>query len=342
MHIKVLSLFPHYIKGPLGESILRRAIEKNILHIEHYDIRDFSNQKDRRVDDRPYGGGPGMVMQPDVVCSALRAVKTDVSKVVYLSPQGTPLTASLARQLSSEKSLILLCGHYEGIDQRAIDTEVDLEVSIGDYVLTNGCLAALVLIDAISRFIPGVLGDELASSQDSFEETLLDCPHYTKPLEFEGKKVPEVLLSGDHEKVKRFRTNAAVEKTVHKRPDLFTSAIQNSGQGESSFFCKNVYFPTVQFEKNVSFYEKILGMKAQKKSFIASFSLKDSSLHFFASDEQIKTQLIEIFVSPEQFLFIWHKVKICCRKNCTDLSSWTEKTLFLSDPDGRVLKICTV
>jgi tRNA (guanine37-N1)-methyltransferase len=220
MKLDVLSLFPGYFKGPLDESIIKRAQEKGILEINLVDIRDYSKGRHKQVDDRPYGGGPGMVLMPEPVVKAIRDCKSSVSKTIYLSPQGKQLSAALAEQLSKEEHLILLCGHYEGIDQRALDAEVDLEISIGDYVLTNGCLPALVLIDAFARFIPGVLGHEESASQDSFEAEVLDCPHYTRPQEFEGKSVPEILLSGHHEKIEEWRKRTAYEQTLKKRPDL--------------------------------------------------------------------------------------------------------------------------
>lgn len=220
MKIDILSLFSGYFEGPLTESILKRAIDKGLIEINHVDIRDFCTDKHRQVDDRPYGGGPGMVLMPEPTTKAIKACKTSESKTIYLSPQGKPLTSKLAKDLSNEKHLILLCGHYEGIDERVIESEVDLEVSIGDYVLTNGCLAAIVLIDALSRFVPGVLGHENSNDQDSFENDLLDCPHYTRPQVFDGRSVPEVLLSGNHKEINRWREKAAYKQTLHKRPDL--------------------------------------------------------------------------------------------------------------------------
>ncbi len=224
MDIDILCLFPEYFTGPLDVSMIKRAKEKGVINIDIIDIRSFSQERFKKVDDRPYGGGPGMVMMADPVARAIRSRKRPESKTIYLSPQGAPLTANKCRELAKEKHLILLSGHYEGIDQRVIESDVDEEISIGDYVLTNGSLAALVLIDATSRFVPGVLGDDEANLYDSFEESLhglLDWPHYTRPEEFEGVKVPEVLLSGDHAKVARWRLKAAEEKTQKIRPDLW-------------------------------------------------------------------------------------------------------------------------
>ncbi|MEC7839285.1 MAG: tRNA (guanosine(37)-N1)-methyltransferase TrmD [Chlamydiota bacterium] len=220
LRIDILSLFPDYFKGPFDESIIKRAKDNGIIDINLVDIRDFADNKHNRVDDRPYGGGPGMVLMPEPVSKAIRSVKTQEAKVVYLSPQGKPLTAKVARELSTCQHLVLLCGHYEGIDQRVIDSDVDEEISIGDYVLTNGCLPAIVVVDALVRFIPEVLGHEDAASEDSFENGLLDCPHYTRPVEFEGVEVPQVLRSGDHKKIEEWRYNQALSKTKRVRPDI--------------------------------------------------------------------------------------------------------------------------
>ena len=214
MRIDILSLFPGYFKGPFDESIIKIARNKGIVDIRLIDIRDFAKNKHRKVDDRPYGGGPGMVLMPQPVVSAIRSVKTEESHVVYLSPQGTLLTAAKSREIAQKhKHLILLCGHYEGIDERIIESEVDEEISIGPYVLTNGCLAAIVLTDAMIRFIPGVLGHEQSAAEDSFENGRLDFPHYTRPEEFEGLKVPNVLVSGNHKKIEEWREQRAKEKT---------------------------------------------------------------------------------------------------------------------------------
>lgn len=221
--IDVLSLFPGYFKGPFDESILKQAQKKGILEILHTDIREFAENKHRRVDDRPYGGGPGMVLMPDPVSKAIRHVKSPDAKVIYMSPQGHPLTAKKCRELAECPHLVVLCGHYEGVDQRVLENEIDEEISIGDYVLTNGCIAAIVLVDAVARFIPGVIGHEDATKEESFEQGLqgiFDCPHYTRPEVFEGKQVPEVLLGGNHKKIAEWRRDAALKKTERIRPDL--------------------------------------------------------------------------------------------------------------------------
>lgn len=225
MLIDILSLFPGYFTGPFNESMVKRAIEKGLVEIRLTNLRDFTTDRHCRADDRPYGGGPGMVMMPQPVVDAVRHVRRPGCCVIYMSPQGRKLTADKARSLAREKHLILLCGHYEGIDQRALDLEVDEEISIGDYVLTNGCIAAIVLVDALIRFIPGVLGHALAAEEDSFENGRLDCPHYTRPEVFEGSCVPPVLLSGNHQEIALWRQEQALKKTKEIRPDLMDGSI---------------------------------------------------------------------------------------------------------------------
>ncbi len=224
MRIDIVSLFPDYFRGPFDESMIARARRQQILDIRIVDLRQYGLGKHRRVDDRAYGGGPGMVLMAEPVAQALREVKAQSEKktqrTLYLSPQGAPLKASKCRELASVDHLILLCGHYEGIDQRVLDAEVDEEISIGDYVLTNGCLPAIVLVDAVARFIPGVIGHSEAANEDSFEQDLLDCPHYTRPEVFEGVAVPQVLLNGNHAAIAHWRHEQAVAKTRCCRPDL--------------------------------------------------------------------------------------------------------------------------
>jgi tRNA (guanine37-N1)-methyltransferase len=231
MKIDILSLFPDYFRGPFDESIIGQARKSGLVEINLINIRDYADNKHRRVDDRVYGGGPGMVLMPGPVVEAVREAKTKDAKVneevrvIYLSPQGKTLTAKRCRELAAYPHLVLLAGHYEGIDERAIESVVDEEISIGDYVLSNGCIAAIVLVDAVLRFVPGVIGHEQSACQDSFEtgadgKTMLDCPHYTRPEEFEGKRVPDVLLSGNHEKIAKWRREKALEKTKKVRPDL--------------------------------------------------------------------------------------------------------------------------
>lgn len=220
MRIDLLTPFPGMCDSILGSSILKRAREAGHATITPRNLRDWTRDRHRTTDDTPYGGGPGMVMKIEPISEALQELRTPDSRVLLLSPQGRPFTQKLAIELSSEKHLIFVCGHYEGIDQRVADHLVDGEISIGDYVLTNGVLAALVVVDAVVRLLPGVLGDENSAPQDSFFHGLLDTPHYTKPPEFHGWAVPEVLLSGNHEAIRRWREEQALERTARLRPDL--------------------------------------------------------------------------------------------------------------------------
>lgn len=220
MEIEILSLFPEYFRGPFDVSMLKRATIAGHLEIRHTDIREFAENKHSRVDDRPFGGGPGMVLCPGPVARAIRSVKKANSHVVYLSPQGSLLTAAKSQELAKHEHLILLCGHYEGVDERVLQTEIDEEISIGDYVLTNGCAAAIVLVDALARFIPGVIGHPDAVQEDSFQEGIFDSPHYTRPEIFEGMEVPAVLLQGNHAEIRKWRKAEALKKTRRVRPDL--------------------------------------------------------------------------------------------------------------------------
>lgn len=220
MEIDILSLFPDYFTSPLQATILGRAIKQGALSIRSRDIREFGLGKWKQVDDAPYSG-EGMLLMAEPVVQAIRSVKREKSKVVYLSPQGQLLSAKKSRELSLCPHLILLCGHYEGIDERALASEVDEEISIGDYVLTNGCAAALVLVDALARFIPGVLGNQESAECDSLENGLLEGPHYTRPRVFEGVQVPEILFCGDHQRIANWRKKVSLERTRERRPDLY-------------------------------------------------------------------------------------------------------------------------
>ena len=218
MKFDVLTLFSEMFEA-LDESIIGKAKEKGLIEINLINIRDFSKDKHKKVDDTPYGGGAGMVIKPDVVYDAYSSVKEDNAKVIYLSPQGQALNQEKVKKLSKENHLILLCGHYEGIDQRVLDEIVDEEISIGDYVLTGGELPAMVLIDAVSRYVEGVLSED-STKEESFSSSLLEYPQYTRPEEFRGKKVPEVLISGHHENIRKWREQKSLEVTKQKRPDL--------------------------------------------------------------------------------------------------------------------------
>lgn len=218
MKFDVLTLFPDMFSS-LGESIIGRARENKLIEINLINIRDFSKDKHKKVDDTPYGGGAGMVIRPDVVYDAYNSIENKDAKVIYMSPKGKVLNQEKVKQLSNQKHLIIICGHYEGIDQRVLDDIVDEEISIGDYVLTGGELPAMVLIDSVSRYVKGVLNDE-STSEESFSNNLLEYPQYTRPEEFRGKKVPEVLISGHHENIKKWREEKSMEITRNNRPDL--------------------------------------------------------------------------------------------------------------------------
>ena len=220
MKFDVLTLFPEMFE-PMKQSVIGRAIEKGLLEINLINIRDFSKDKHKKVDDTVYGGGAGMLIKPDVVYDAFKSVKSEKSKVVYLSPQGKKLCQSKVEELAKQEHLILLCGHYEGIDQRVIDKIVDEEISIGDYVLTGGEIPAMVLIDSVSRYIDGVITGESISEESFSGSGLLEYPQYTRPEEFEGMKVPEVLQSGHHENINKWRRKESIRITYQKRPDLF-------------------------------------------------------------------------------------------------------------------------
>lgn len=221
MRIDILTLFPEMFDA-LKSSILGKAQEKNLLEINVINIRDFSKDKHKKVDDYPYSGGSGMVMTPQPLYDAIMSVKTDDSLVIYLSPKGTPLKQDKVIKLSKEKHLILICGHYEGIDERIITLLVNDQISIGDYVLTGGELPAMVLVDAVSRYITGVLGNQNSTDDESFTNNLLEYPQYTRPRNFMGLEVPEVLLSGNHKEIEKWKMEMRISETKRLRPDLLT------------------------------------------------------------------------------------------------------------------------
>lgn len=224
MRFDVITLFPEMVEGPARLSIVGRAQQQGKMTLQLHQLRDYATDKHRTVDDSPYGGGAGMVMrcEPIFACvEAVQAMAPKADKVIYLSPAGTKLDQAKARELSGCQRLILLCGHYEGVDERVREQLVDEEISIGDYVLSNGALAALVLIDAVTRLIPGVLGNEESSQHDSFSDDRLEGAQYTRPLEFRGWRVPEILLSGNHAKIAEWRAEQSDERTQKRRPDLW-------------------------------------------------------------------------------------------------------------------------
>lgn len=221
MIIQILSLFPEMFSGPFQNSILKRAQEQKIIEFRFINFRDFTLDKHRMVDDIPYGGGSGMVLKPEPIYRSLQFAKETKPdpKVILLTPQGETFKQQTARKLAAEEHLVMICGHYEGFDER-IRSFVDIELSIGDYVLTGGELAAMVISDAVARLLPGVLGSEESAIRDSFSENLLDYPQYTRPVEFEGLQVPEILLSGHHAKIEAWRRQQALIRTAKRRPDL--------------------------------------------------------------------------------------------------------------------------
>lgn len=221
MRIDILTLFPEIALAPLDESIIRRARDAGIVEVRAHQLRDWTGDKHRKTDDYLCGGGQGMLLKPEPIFAAVEELREPATRVVLMTPQGRPFRQQLARELAADAHLLILCGHYEGVDQRVIDSLVDLELSLGDYILTNGALAAAVVCDAIIRLLPGALGDERSPVDESFGESgLLEAPAYTKPVEFRGMKVPEVLLGGHHAKIAEWKHQQALARTRANRPDL--------------------------------------------------------------------------------------------------------------------------
>lgn len=220
MKIDIVTIFPEMCRAPLGESIMGRAQEKGLLQLAVHDLRQWSTDKHRRVDDVPYGGGQGMVMTCPPLFAAVEALRTENSRVVLMTPQGPRLDQAIVHSFTAFPHLIVLCGHYEGIDHRVVEAVVDDEISIGDFILTNGAIAANIFVDAIVRLLPGVLGDERSAVEDSFSEGLIEAPCYTRPEDFRGLRVPEVLLSGHHAKIAAWKKSEGHRRTAQNRPDL--------------------------------------------------------------------------------------------------------------------------
>jgi tRNA (guanine37-N1)-methyltransferase len=220
MEIDILTLFPRIFEGPLDESILKRARDRELVRVRVHNLRDFTHDKHRVVDDKPYGGAPGMLMKPEPIFEAVEKLRRADTCVVLMTPQGTPFTQQRAQEFAKKPHLLIICGHYEGVDERVREALVHEEVSIGDYVLTNGALAAAVVVDAVVRLVPGVLGDEQSAEDDSFAGGLLEGPQYTRPPEFRGLRVPDVLVSGDHGAIAKWRAEQARKRTKERRPDL--------------------------------------------------------------------------------------------------------------------------
>ena len=225
MRIDIVTLFPEICRAPLSESIMKRAQEKRIVELFIHNLRDWTTDKHHVVDDAPFGGGQGMVMKPEPIFAAVEDLKKQTlngaPKIILMSPGGRRLEQKMAQQLSQEAHLIIVSGHYEGVDHRVIEHLIDLEISIGDYVLTNGGIAAVVLVDSIVRLLPGALGHEQSAGDDSFSNGLLEAPQYTRPADFRGWKVPDVLLSGNHSAIAKWRKEQAIKRTRQNRPDLF-------------------------------------------------------------------------------------------------------------------------
>ena len=220
MKIDVLTLFPAMFAGPLDESIIKRAREAGRLDLAIHNLRDYTHDRHNTVDDRPFGGGPGMLLKPEPIFEAVESLAREGTRVILLSPAGRPFSQAIARELAGLEHLLLVSGHYEGFDERVREKLAQDELSIGDYVLTNGALPVMVIIDAVTRLLPGVLGDAESAQEDSFSQGLLEYPQYTRPADFRGMKVPEILLSGNHAEIARWRAEQARQRTEERRPDL--------------------------------------------------------------------------------------------------------------------------
>lgn len=220
MRIDVLTLFPAMFAGPLDESIIKRARQAGVLDLDIHNLRDYAHDRHKTVDDRPFGGGPGMLLKPEPIFEAVEKLRRDGTRVVLLSPAGRKFSQAIARELALVEHLLLVTGHYEGFDERVRETLADDELSIGDYVLTNGALPAMVVVDAVTRLLPGALGDDTSAHDESFSNGLLEYPQYTRPPEFRGMKVPDVLVSGNHAEIAKWRAAQAMARTKERRPDL--------------------------------------------------------------------------------------------------------------------------
>lgn len=228
MQIDIVTLFPNIFFGPFAESIIARAIKEGFVSVNTVNPRDFTEDKHKTVDDTPYGGGPGMLMMADPLCRAIESCRKEDSLIVLTSPRGEVFNQQMAREFSHKKHLVIVCGHYEGVDERVKDLLIDKEISIGDYVLTSGNIPAMVIVDCVTRLLPGVLGDDASSEEESFSNGLLEYPQYTRPVEYRGLKVPDILLSGNHKKIREWRREQSVLKTIEKRKDLYENFLENN------------------------------------------------------------------------------------------------------------------
>lgn len=230
--IKIVTLFPDFFESPLRTGLMGKAVESGLVTVNLIDLREFSDDKFKRCDDYPYGGGSGMVLMPEPLFRALSAVKDSKTRVVLTSPSGRLLTQNVVKELAREDELCIICGRYEGVDQRVVDRFVDDEISVGDYVLSGGEYAALVMVDAIARYVPGFMSNSESLKEESFENDLLEYPQYTRPAEIEGMRVPDILISGDHGKIRQWRRDQSIEKTRRVRPDLYNRYLLGKEKGE--------------------------------------------------------------------------------------------------------------
>lgn len=344
MEIDIFSLFPDYFSSPLQTSILGRAIKNGILDIRCLNIRDFGLGKWKQVDDAPFYGS-GMLLKAEPIVQAIRSVKKETSRVIYLSPQGSLFSAEKAKALAQHPHLIFLCGHYEGIDERAL-SEVDEEISIGDYVLTNGAAAALVVIDAVSRFIPGVLGNEESAHTDSLENGLLEGPQYTRPREFEGQTVPGVLLTGDHQAISQWRLNESLKRTEKRRPDLYFRYMMNKGDVQNAAEDANhdmsvmasVLLRVRDVNRSKVFYSKVFPCVSVKDNSLLFSGETPMLLHLCESEGAIVQNNFSLRVSRGRaFLSMlrkWEKLGGKVHKEPIELG-----LVEASDLDGHIWKI---
>ncbi|WP_374073317.1 tRNA (guanosine(37)-N1)-methyltransferase TrmD [Bdellovibrio bacteriovorus] len=273
LKIDVITLFPEMIESAVSHGVLGQALKGDLLSVNAHTPREFASDRHRTVDDRPFGGGDGMIMLPETLEKTLQKVQHKTSKVVYLSPQGKTLTDETARALSKEEHLVFICGRYGGIDQRIINTYVDEEISIGDYVLSGGELGALVVIDALARFIPGVLGHDDSAHKDSFSEGLLEHPNFTRPREYLEQEVPEVLLSGNHKLIEEWKHKVSALVTLKKRPDLFKEYLQQENEKYQATRKKKTAAPLQELK---SFFAQ---MSAQDKHALGLEDLREEDLN---------------------------------------------------------------
>ncbi|MGZ3790704.1 MAG: tRNA (guanosine(37)-N1)-methyltransferase TrmD [Bdellovibrio sp.] len=271
--IDVITLFPEMIENAVSYGVLGQALKSDLISVKAHTPREFAEDRHRTVDDRPFGGGDGMIMLAETLEKVLNKVKHNNSKVIYLSPQGKPLTDERARQLAKEEQLIFICGRYGGIDQRIINKYVDDEISVGDYVLSGGELGALIIIDAVSRFIPGVLGHEESADKDSFAEGLLEHPNFTRPRSYLSQEVPEILLSGNHKLIEAWKRNVSALVTLKKRPDLFKEYLKQENEKYQALKKKKTAPPLEELKKFFA------NMPEEEKTVLGLADLREEDFH---------------------------------------------------------------